>query len=181
LAHNKGVLEGNWEVLGNFVIGSEAGAGDASIYFTGNQNQTYTYSGGTYGTARMLVNKTGGAFEPAPGTTGLEATRLSLVSGYFLFPSGTTRLGKIDVDVNADNPLTITNGTFDHGNGTIVFQTGATGNLAYQNSDSTITAPANSVFYNLKIDSAGANATPNTFSFTNSVVVENTFTYDKVC
>ena len=59
-SHTDGNLQGAWEVRGNLSVGSSADGGNATIGFTGGNNQTYINSGGNEPDGNYTVNKTAG-------------------------------------------------------------------------------------------------------------------------
>lgn len=59
--HTDGILNGTWEVQGNYTIGVGADGGTAGITFTGGNSQVYTDSGGNEADGDVTINKTPGS------------------------------------------------------------------------------------------------------------------------
>lgn len=60
-SHVRGILDGTWEVQGDYTVAAAAIGGTASIAFTGGNSQTYTNQGGDEANGDITVNKSGGA------------------------------------------------------------------------------------------------------------------------
>lgn len=56
-----GLLNGTWEVQGNYTVATTADGGTAGINFTGGNDQTYTDQGGNESNGDVTINKTVGS------------------------------------------------------------------------------------------------------------------------
>ena len=117
LTHDDGLLFGDVYLEGNLTIGPNADGGNGFINFVGNGNQTYGYTGARRRTGGVIINKTGGTVQAAPGTTEFDVTTFQLISGSFKAPTGTFYVRGTS---GADGLIfRHTGGSFDHGNGTL--------------------------------------------------------------
>jgi hypothetical protein len=117
-----------------------------------------TYTGTiTQGSYTLTVNgnysQSGGEFLGGSGQITMQ--RLYLYSGSFRATNGTMYLGEKRVVHGhlSTNSLTITNGIFDHNNGTIEFWTGNTYGYRGYSATDTITVPMGTRFYAIRMDS----------------------------
>lgn len=85
----------------------------------------------------------------------LSFQRLTQSGGTFTATSGTMQLGQTSTNGGTYYPLTITGGTFEHNDGIIDFNGGATGSLGYQMSTNTINVPADTHMYKVFIETNG--------------------------
>lgn len=117
---SKTALSGLWNLNGNLIVEENAAGGDGIVTLVGNANQTYSSGGGRL--PILHVNKSSGSVSQASATTSLATNGFSLVSGTFTAPSGNFSIA---------GDLIQSSGTFNHNNGTIIFDKGGCTHLTH--------------------------------------------------
>ncbi|MBK6527037.1 MAG: hypothetical protein IPG07_16710 [Crocinitomicaceae bacterium] len=79
--HTDGIINGQFSLQGDLIIAGGSDGGTGTITVNGTGTETYTVSAGSPRTCKLVVNKSAGVFEPAPGTTELAVQSFSLLAG----------------------------------------------------------------------------------------------------
>ncbi|MDD5570491.1 MAG: hypothetical protein PHD97_04955, partial [Bacteroidales bacterium] len=179
--HDKGYLEGDWRVEGDFIINQYAfnstpTYGSGNIRMAGSGNQTYYCNDGGK-TANLLIEKTGGSV--SPGTSILNVSKFSLSSGSFTAPTGNFTISGI-FNYSNQTIFTHSGGTFSHNDGTVILQpknsNGVTRYIYYAD------VVSSTWFYNLTTiadEQSGYIAGRLSSASGDTVKTSNTFTHDK--
>ncbi len=116
--HTDGIINGQFSLQGDLIIAGGSDGGTGTITVNGTGTETYTVSAGSPRTCKLVVNKSAGVFEPAPGTTELAVQSFSLLAGDFIAPTGNLNVGGT---WTTDQTLFLhSGGNFTHNNGTLL-------------------------------------------------------------
>jgi hypothetical protein len=144
--HNDGVFNGTASFKNDLIIGSGSDGGTGVLTADGIGAQTYTVDPAAPRTAHLIVNKSAGALTPNGGTTALSLTKFTLTQGDFTAPSGNFSIGGSQ---SSSTIFTHTAGTFNHNNGTTIFNPQVPGCVA---GAYVIDVIPSTVFYNVTIN-----------------------------
>ncbi len=117
--HNDGRVTGLVALKGNLRVDNQAYEGNGWFIFNGTGNQTYYYSGAAVKTIGFWIDKTSGVVSPGNSSSDFYISRYRQDQGEFTAPSATLYIGYY----NSGNITTFRyiNGTFNHNNGTVMF------------------------------------------------------------
>jgi hypothetical protein len=125
LSHMDAILNGDWELRGNLIVGPSAQAGreffitTGSIKFNGTGAQTYTHTAPGR-TSKITVDKALGSVASS-GSATFNVAGFTLTQGTFTAPTGVMSIGNIADNGANDTPFSIVSGTFNHNSGTVKF------------------------------------------------------------
>ncbi len=171
--HADGLLVGAWEVQGNVVIGAGADGGE-TLTMTGAGAKTYAYSAGGLG-PYLRINNASAVVTPAGGTTSLNLSRFSILSGTFTAPTGVFSVGRAYA---ADETIfALSGGTFNHNDGTINFAPDSTD---YYGKTYTVDVLTSITLYNVIVTAVrgqGGTSSILTLASGDTAIVANNFTH----